>query len=56
MGAIGKLAPDMAQSLGRQFLPVHADSLGAEYAMEVEFRELFDPPGAGRSATSERGA
>lgn len=34
-----------AIELGRRFLQVHADVLGPEYAMELELRELFDPPG-----------
>jgi hypothetical protein len=37
-----------ALELGRKFLQVHSDILGPEYAMELEIRELFDPPG-GRS-------
>ena len=40
-----------AMELGRRFLQVHADILGPEYAMELEIRELFDPP-----ATSVKGA
>jgi hypothetical protein len=42
-----------AMELGRRFLQVHADVLGPEYAMELEIRELFDPPAA---ATSAKGA
>lgn len=45
-----------AIDLGRRFLQVHADILGPDYAMELEIRELFDPPAAGRSATSAKGA
>ena len=37
-----------AIELGRRFLSVHADILGPEYEMELELRELFDPP-VGRS-------
>jgi hypothetical protein len=45
-----------AIELGRQFLQVHADILGSDYAMELEIRELFDPPAAGRRAMSAKGA
>ena len=45
-----------AIELGRRFLQVHADILGPDYTMELEIRELFDPPAAGRSATSAKGA
>ena len=45
-----------AIELGRQFLQVHADILGPDYAMELEIRELFDPPAAGRRAMSAKGA
>ena len=45
-----------AIELGRRFLQVHADILGPDYAMELEIRELFDPPAAGRSATPVKGA
>ena len=45
-----------AIELGRRFLQVHADTLGHDYAMELEIRELFDPPAARRSATSAKGA
>ena len=33
-----------AIELGRKFLQVHSNILGSEYAMELEIRELFDPP------------
>ena len=33
-----------AIELGRQFLQVHSDILGPQYAMELEIRELFEPP------------
>lgn len=45
-----------AIDLGRRFLQAHADILGPDYAMELEIRELFDPPAAGRSATPVKGA
>jgi hypothetical protein len=34
-----------AIELGRKFLQVHSDILGPEYAMELEIREMVDPPG-----------
>ena len=33
-----------AIELGRKFLQVHSDVLGPQYAMELEIRELFEPP------------
>ena len=38
---------DEAVELGRRFMQVHADVLGPEYVVELEIRELSDPP-AGR--------
>jgi hypothetical protein len=35
-----------AVELGRRFLQVHADILGPEHLMELEIREMVDPPGA----------
>ena len=35
-----------AIALGRTFVQVHADILGAEHEMELEIRELFDAPPA----------
>lgn len=34
-----------AVELGRRFLQVHAAILGPEHVMELEIREMFDPPG-----------
>jgi hypothetical protein len=34
-----------AVELGRRFLLVHAAILGPEHVMELEIREMFDPPG-----------
>jgi hypothetical protein len=34
-----------AVELGRRFLQVHADVMGNDYEMELEIREMFDPPG-----------
>jgi len=34
-----------AVELGRRFMQVHADILGPEHVMELEIRELADPPG-----------
>jgi hypothetical protein len=31
--------------LGRRFMQVHADILGPEHAMDLEIREMVDPPG-----------
>ena len=33
-----------AMELGRQFVQLHADVMGADYEMEVEIRELYEPP------------
>jgi hypothetical protein len=35
-----------AVELGRRFMQVHADVLGPDHVMELEIRELFDPPPA----------
>ena len=34
-----------AVQLGRDFLQVHADVVGDDYEMELEIRELYEPPG-----------
>jgi hypothetical protein len=36
-----------AIALGRQFLQLHADILGPEHEIELEVRELSDPPDQG---------
>ena len=33
-----------AIELGRQFLQVHSDALGPGHVMELEIRELYEPP------------
>ena len=35
-----------ALELGRRFVQVHADIMGPEHVMELEIREMFDPPGS----------
>lgn len=33
-----------AIEMGRRFMQLHADILGPSYQMELEIREMFDPP------------
>ena len=36
---------DEALELGRRFMQVHADVLGPEHEVELEIRQILDPPG-----------